>query len=56
MYERVMIEIMKLLVYCMKNTCMTLIALIFCWVVNQAINYLSDLMFSVDKENLTHQH
>lgn len=48
-----MIEIMKLLVYCMKNTCMTLIALIFCRVVNQAINYLSELMFSVDKENNT---
>lgn len=37
----------------MKNTCMTLIALIFCRVVNQAINYLSELMFSVDKENNT---
>lgn len=37
----------------MKNTCMTLIALIFCSVVNQAINYLSELMFSVDKENNT---
>lgn len=50
--ERVLIEINYEIV-CMKNTCMTLIALIFCWVVNQTINYHNWCSVLIKK---THMH
>lgn len=40
-------------IVCMKNTCMTLIALIFCWVVNQTINYHNWCSVLIKK---THMH